>query len=128
MTFTSLARIALYAVAVGSGAAATAEETSTAAAEQVTIPARCLLQVKGVKYITGTCQFWPTGEGDFVLHGGDYFTYVFMSDEDGPNMAIAHWNADPSSTHAHSPLGKLKRDGACWVSDTVRICAWKLEK
>ncbi|HEV7305763.1 hypothetical protein [Ensifer sp.] len=127
MTFTDIARIALCAVAFGSASIAGAEETSTAAIEGF-IPARCLLQVNGIKYIARTCQFRPTGGGDFVLYGGDYFAYVFMSPEDGPNTAVAHWNAEPSSTHAHNPLGKLERDGACWVSKAVRICAWKLEK
>lgn len=128
MKFTSIARAALCAIAVGSAAASAAEEVSTAATEEVSIPARCLLRVKGVKYITGNCEFRPIGGGDFVLHGGDYFTYVFMSSEDGTNVAEAHWNAHPSSTRAHNPLGKLVRDGACWTSETVRICAWKLDK
>lgn len=127
MKFTSFARAALCATTVGLASIALAEETSTAT-EEVIMPARCLLQVKGVKYITGTCEFRPIGGGEFVLQGKDYFAYVFKSIEDGPNMAEAHWNAHPSSTHAHSPLGKLVRDGACWVSETVKICAWKIDK
>ncbi|WP_429807505.1 hypothetical protein [Ensifer sp. B1-9] len=128
MKFTSFARAALCAIVAGSASVAAAEEVSTVATDEVVIPAKCLLQIKGVKYITGRCDFRPTGEGDFVLQGRDYFTYVFVSTQDAPNMAEAHWNGRPSSTHAHSPLGKLTRDGACWVSETAKICAWKLDK
>lgn len=125
--FIRFARVVLCTLAIGSvTASVAAEEANTAATEEATYPARCLLQIKGVKYIAGTCKFRPIGEGNFVLQGGDYFTYVFI--EDDPNMAVAHWNADPLATHAHSPLGKLARNGACWVSETVKICAWKLDK
>ena len=40
----------------------------------------------------------------------------------------AHWNEIASVTRAHTPLGELQREGACWISDTVRICATAAEQ
>lgn len=50
-----------------------------------------------------------------------YFAYVNVFD-DG---VYGFWNETKDAGHAHSSLGKLSRDDACWVNDIARICAWK---
>lgn len=87
-------------------------------------PAKCLLDVGGTVYIDGPCDF-DTGswkDGSFRIHGADgrYFAYVFV---DG-KRATAHWNGVLAERRAHDPLGTLTRDGACWIGEGVRLCAW----
>ena len=88
-------------------------------------PAKCLLEVNGVTYIDGACDFrsLEDGTGSFQITGpkGTYFAYLYV---EGANRATAHWNEEPGASHAHSPLGSLRRVGACWTSETVKLCAW----
>jgi hypothetical protein len=51
-----------------------------------------------------------------------YFAYVFP--EGG--TATASWNGTiPGATHAHTDLGTLTREGACWVNEQAKVCAWR---
>lgn len=86
-----------------------------------TRPVKCLLQVKGKTYLTGTCKYDGDADGSFRLYGKQYFVYLNTFEK---NKAEASWNASPQSNHAQAPLGELKREGACWVSKTTKICAW----
>jgi hypothetical protein len=86
---------------------------------------RCLLEVNRKAYLDGPCEVKIEKGGTFTIGVSDkhplkYFAYVLM-DDDG---AHGYWNEEPGATHAHSELGILKRDGACWVNDTARVCAW----
>lgn len=91
-------------------------------------PATCVLEVGGRSYIDGPCSFERLGDDNvsFKIMGnaGDYFAYVYV-EGDG---ATAHWNEIAGVNRAHTPLGELRRDGACWISDNVRICATAVEK
>ena len=88
---------------------------------------RCVLQVDGKKYLNGPCEITMNDkQGSFAIgvgktHRSKYFAYVNMED-DG---AHGYWNETPDASHAHSDLGILKRDGACWVNDKARVCAYK---
>ena len=86
------------------------------------LTATCVLEVAGKPYIDGPCDF-NTGSwnnGSFKIHGanGKYFAYVYV---DG-KRATAYWNGRAAERRAHDPLGELRRDGECWVSDAARIC------
>ncbi|WP_321813935.1 MULTISPECIES: hypothetical protein [unclassified Paraburkholderia] len=86
---------------------------------------RCLLEVNNKTYLDGPCEVKIEKGGTFTIgvsdkHPSKYFAYVLM-DDDG---AHGYWNEEPGATHAHSELGLLRRDGACWVNDTARVCAW----
>ncbi len=35
------------------------------------------------------------------------------------------WNGVDADSHAHDPLGKLTRQGACWVNARAKVCAMK---
>lgn len=94
---------------------------STAAAAR---PADCLLEVAGTIYVNGPCDFEPFGgDGSFIVRGPGvvYFAYVSVI---APGVAEGSWNADPQSTHAHAPLGRLYRNEACWSNDYATVCAW----
>ena len=52
---------------------------------------------------------------------GRFFAQVLM---DRPGQGTGWWNETPFAGHAHSPLGKLRRDDACWVNQCVSVCAW----
>ena len=83
-------------------------------------PADCELTVNGSTYIKGVCQFNSETDGSFQITGKDYFAYVNVV---SPGVAEASWNADPASTHAHTPLGEVRQSGGCWTGKGVKICA-----
>ena len=84
----------------------------------------CVLEVGGRAYISGPCAFESLSgnAGNFRINALDdaYFAYVYVKSE---TTAEAFWNEHPEYRNAQSPLGALQRDGACWVSETARICA-----
>jgi len=88
-------------------------------------PAKCLLAVSGETFIDGACDFQPLsdGTGSFQITGQNakFFAYLYVT---GAGQGTGFWNEEPGAGHAHSPLGLLLRDGACWQNDTVRLCAW----
>lgn len=85
--------------------------------------AKCELTVQGEKLIDGPCEFTPIGNGDgsFIITGENgYFAYA---NRDGDQMK-GSWNGHYKDSHAHDDLGMLDRDGACWVNEIARVCAW----
>lgn len=88
--------------------------------------AECLLEVDGWKAVQQECRFEPRGGGDFMI--GDvlgplgYFAIVHLNED--RLTAEAWWNEERFANHAHSYLGTLVRDGACWQNERARICAW----
>ena len=80
----------------------------------------CLLEVDGKKAIDGAC-YWGqhgTDKGSFVMEGNRYFAYINVNG----SHASGSWNETPGSTHAHSDLGDIQREGKCWESKKVRLC------
>lgn len=112
----------IFAVFSGLGLIASASPT-------IAEPASCVLEVGGQSYIDGPCSFELLSRdgGSFKIMGnsGDYFAFVYVEEDGG---ATAHWNEIAGADRAHTPLGSLRRDGACWISDTVRICATAAEQ
>ena len=87
-------------------------------------PGRCRLVVDGKTYITGACRIEIENGGSFQIYDlkkFGYFAYVNVSG----NTAEGYWNEERGANHAHSPLGTLTRDGACWKNDRAKICAWR---
>lgn len=84
----------------------------------------CLLEIRGVSYISGKCKYRLESDGSFQIFdlSGDYFA---MMDRNG-SFGVGYWNQYPKSTHAQTELGSLKRQGACWVNQTAKICVKKL--
>ena len=87
---------------------------------------RCLLSVHGRTYLSGPCDIAVDKDGSFSIgvsetHHAKYFAYVNMDDEG----AHGFWNETPDASHAHSELGVLKRDGACWANSKARVCAYR---
>jgi len=89
-------------------------------------PGRCLLQIRGRKYINGQCDitFIEKGTGSFEItesRKNGYFAQVLIDNDN----AQGYWNGQRGATHAHSSLGELVRSGACWENKIAKICAWK---
>ena len=101
---------------------------------------RCLLQVDGKDYISGRCSYNVQAGGSFMIEGPkqdfaalnsgkpfaemvgkDYFAQLDVRGAE----ADGYWNEDIRSLHAQTPLGVLKRKGACWLNAKARICLWK---
>lgn len=95
------------------------------AADAAARPATCYLEVGGQAFIEGPCDFetLDSGDGSFriMAQSGLYFAYLFV---ESPGRGVGHWNEEAGANHAHTALGILERDGACWISKTAQICAW----
>ncbi|KAA1233657.1 hypothetical protein FHL81_19950 [Agrobacterium tumefaciens] len=104
-------------------AAPKTEKASKYPAAKQTPPNRknCLLQVAGKKVIDGACHWGNYGgvDGSFVMEANGYFALIGIE----KTSANGAWNETPGSTHAHSDLGDMKRDGKCWKNKNVRVCA-----
>ena len=89
-------------------------------------PATCLLEIGGKAYIDGPCDFSlmaSSDDGSFKIMRPDgmYFAVLFV---EGRDRGVGHWNEEPGANHAHSPLGELRRQKACWTNQNVKLCAW----
>ena len=98
-------------------------------AEAAVVRGKCTLTVAGITYIDGPCEIdFFAGDGSFsalqITGSGDlsYFAYVSVT---GRDVAHGYWNEEPGANHAHTPLGTLRRNGACWSNSSARVCAWR---
>ena len=88
---------------------------------------KCLLQINDKKYIDGRCPIIVENDGGFSIGASEsepvsYFAIVTVT---GKDIGDGYWNEEQGASHAHTPLGKLSRNGACWSNKTARVCAWK---
>jgi hypothetical protein len=86
-------------------------------------PADCRFVFEGTTYIDGACEFKASAGGSFRISANGYELDVSV---DGTS-AEGHWNGDVRSIRMQHPLhldGVLKRQGACWESPAVQVCAW----
>jgi len=95
-----------------------------ATAQAVAFQGKCLLEVNGHAYIKGPCDIDVDKGGSFDIGTAAQTTYFAHVDVDG-QTAEGLWNEEPGATHAHTPLGTLTRDGACWSNQTAKVCAWR---
>jgi hypothetical protein len=90
---------------------------------------RCVIEVGGVTYMDEPCHYTALANrrGSFgISAGGDAFVsgvFAWVDVSDGE--AIAHWNGPDRHQHSDVVLDDLQRDGACWVSETARVCAYR---
>lgn len=95
-----------------------------------TVRGRCLLQVHGHTYLRGPCYVqmdkWGYLQIDPIGHPSHYHFAVVSINRDDPNTSNnSTWNGVEGATHAHEPLGKLIRHGACWLNSHAKVCAWR---
>ena len=106
-----------------------------------TFNGRCLLEIDGSRLIDGPCRIelfvadlegrkthpgLKTGTFSIETKEGASILYSAFVEVTGANRAAAWWSEKSGQTPGqHDPQGVLTRDGACWVGDRVRICAWK---
>ncbi len=83
---------------------------------------RCRLEVRGQRYINGPCTGSMEPDGSFQVYTPAYFA---MIQAEKPGVAFGFWNEEAYASHAHSDLGKLIREGACWTNSQASVCAWK---
>lgn len=91
----------------------------------VAAPGRCLLIVDGKTYLNGPCPIEVSKGGSFTIGAGpslDYFAIVTMTDQ---GYAKGFWNEERGASHAHTDLGDLWRNDACWTNDKAIVCAWR---
>lgn len=93
--------------------------------EENTFVGKCLLEVKGKKYIDGQCPISMSSDGSFTIGAAEpasFFAYVSIMDK---GLAEGHWNEEEGASHAHTRLGELKYRRGCWQNRTAKVCAWK---
>lgn len=93
-----------------------------------TIVGKCLLEVLGKTYIDGRCPILMSPDGSFQIGASEnepltYFATVTIL---GRNVGDGHWNEESGASHAHTSLGTLHRNGACWENSMAKICAARL--
>lgn len=99
---------------IGSAASASGQKTG-----------KCLLVVDKKTYLSGRCKISTDKDGSFqILNIGKRLTY-FAQVQIYDGVANGYWNEEKGANHAHTPLGELKRDGACWVNRQAKVCAWR---
>lgn len=117
--------------------------TTTVAAKT----AKCYLSVNGKTYINGKCEFEHyNGDGSFSFNDGKMKLKCVAYDQGpgrcsnanqvitargtfgqlqiiSPGKAKIYWNNGINS-QAQTPLATVVRNGACWESSKVKLCAW----
>jgi hypothetical protein len=86
---------------------------------------RCILQVRGKTYLNSICNVEMDENGSFSIGAGDnehtkYFAFVRIEHR---GVAQGFWNGVDGESHADEPLGRLTRDGSCWVNRLSKVCA-----
>lgn len=78
----------------------------------------CVLTVDGRDYIKGDCPV--SHDNDIIIVGSEpYFAYLIL---ESPTVAEGYWNAYAKATHAHTQLGRLEKNGNCWIGDRAKVC------
>ena len=88
-------------------------------------PGRCLLVVDGRTYLNGPCPVELLPGGSFMVGAGRGASHFAQVTVEGAGSASGYWNEEPGATHAHSSLGSLRRNDACWTNERAIICAWR---
>jgi hypothetical protein len=89
------------------------------------VPGRCLLVVDGKTYLNGPCKVETRSGGNFQVLSSGRLTYFANVSLTGDNEANGFWNEEMGANHAHTPLGSLRRNDACWANDKAIVCAWR---
>lgn len=89
----------------------------------VAAPGRCLLVVDGNTYLNGPCPIEIGRSGSATIGGGGRFFGVVIPNGDGSGKG--YWNEEPGARHAHTDLGEVRRNGACWTNERAILCGWR---
>jgi hypothetical protein len=88
---------------------------------------KCLLEVDNRPLLLGTCNIDMQADGSFSVgtSGSTSSTHFAFVQVNQNGSALGYWNGEERESHAHEPLGALKRQGACWTNDKAKVCAWR---
>lgn len=105
----------------GTASAPRADKQASTRPEAKKTFSACLLQVKGKTPIKGPCTWAPYGNDDssMVMQADGYFAILYKEDDASGG---GYWNGERNASHAHDPLGDLKKTGDCWTNKTVKMC------
>ena len=87
----------------------------------------CLIKVDRKVYLNERCKVVVGEKGATlgvaeIAEGGPskYFAYVNTLAN-----GSSSWNGPNAESHAHDPLGDLRRQGNCWINKRAKICIGK---
>ena len=91
---------------------------------------KCFLQVRGTVYLNSKCEIEKDNKrGTFSIGRGQtkrskYFAMVDIDSSSGEGRGF--WNGTDATAHAQEELGKLVKQGACWVdyikNPSIKVC------
>ncbi len=92
-----------------------------------TFEGKCLLEVQQQKYLDGRCEITMESDGGLTIGASETqpITYFAIVEITGKDRGNGFWNEEKGATHAHTALGTLTRQGACWQNAQANVCAWK---
>ena len=82
----------------------------------------CLLEVRGRRYLSGSCEMEFTRDSFLVRSSGRRTHVAVVAFERGD--VLGFWNGEEALGTAHLELGEMTREGRCWVNQIARVCAW----
>lgn len=88
-------------------------------------PGRCLLVVEGKTYLNGPCPVEVGRGGSVTVGGGPRAPFFAVVNPAGNGLGKGYWNEERGATHAHTDLGDLRRNDACWSNERAIVCAWR---
>jgi len=91
--------------------------------------AKCLLEVNGVHYIGGLCQFTTIdNKGSFRFLDSQNLGLVTQVIYTKKDEGVASWNEPLGGNSPGQDLGTVYNEQGCWEGDSIRICAWNLDE
>ena len=71
----------------------------------------------------GRCEFDAGQDGSFRIETAGAIVFVSVTN---PGSGTGSWTRKPETRSSHQDFGDLRRNGACWQSSRVNVCAWSL--
>jgi hypothetical protein len=101
---------------------------ATSCATQARDITRCLIEADGTTWADGPCEFVALEKGYASFEVVEKaepqtFAHTYVNQNEEPTNGV--WNGGEGAMHAHDPLGGLHRDGACWLNERAKVCAWE---
>jgi len=96
-----------------------------AVAQTANVQGRCLFVLDGKTILNGPCPIQLHRGGGFTVGSSQRGGYFAIVQPSGDGSADGYWNEDQFANHAHTSIGTLKRNDACWTSERAIICAWR---
>jgi hypothetical protein len=86
----------------------------------------CVLEVDDRLVHVGACRITASATSLTIRPARSPAPFAIVNaDANDPSAGLGYWSGpEQGSTHAHDPLGDMRRCGACWIGKMGKVCAW----